>query len=79
MLDDTPLMSGEKLVTGEDGVPTKVVEKNFWQKYVGFSIYICNSCHADPCWMFPIPANCQRTTTLEPVFYSNCAMACMST
>ncbi|KAH9538100.1 hypothetical protein CY35_16G087800 [Sphagnum magellanicum] len=33
MLDDTPLMDGEKLVTGEDGVPTKVVEKNFWQKY----------------------------------------------
>jgi hypothetical protein len=58
MLDDTPLMDGEKLVTGEDGVPTKVVEKNFWQKYVGFSIYICNSCHADPCWMFPRPANC---------------------
>jgi hypothetical protein len=79
MLDDTPLMSGEKLVTGEDGVPTKVVEKNFWQKYVGVSIYICNSFHADPCWMFPRPANCQRTTTLEPVFYSNCAMACLST
>jgi hypothetical protein len=40
MLDDTPLMDGEKLVTGEDGLPTKVVEKNFWQKYVGFSIYM---------------------------------------
>jgi hypothetical protein len=38
MLDDTPLMDGEKLVTGEDGVPTKVVEKNFWQKYVCFSL-----------------------------------------
>jgi hypothetical protein len=33
MLDDTPLLDGEKLVTGEDGVPKKVVEKNFWQKY----------------------------------------------
>jgi hypothetical protein len=35
MFEDTPL---ENLVTGEDGLPTKVVEKNFWQKYVCFSL-----------------------------------------
>jgi hypothetical protein len=44
MFEDTPL---ENLVTGEDGLPTKVVEKNFWQKYwmyiIPFGLILVNA------------------------------------